>query len=155
MAAKRITWKSATECTVEILDGPAVGAYHVDIERDIPIGGYLAVGEIRLNGRRTQIRVATADIAEYDARYHASPKGLRAERRNLVVDLQGAYQDARRARDKWFDDEMARGACPQYASPTIDAARAALVKFDEAHPEVKAQAEADSAEATKRYMQHD
>lgn len=72
MSTKITTWIDTEHATVELLDGPAKGIYTVALwdAHD----GYMHLGEINYNGKRTMVRTPLADIdgyVEHEAAYQA------------------------------------------------------------------------------------
>ena len=152
MAEKKISWITETKAQITILDGVAQGDYQIDIEdyRYTPIGGLITIGEITLNGKKTQIKVRVEDIPQYQERYNHTSKALRELRQNIVAQINGKLDDQRYAREKWFESECKTTNLPQYGG--TEALNAKLAEFDTNHLEIIAQIEAEKKAEVERHL---
>lgn len=97
------------------------------------------------------IPVTADEVAAFDAARAADPEAqvqrLRSERERLVAAHNAIADDLDAARVEAWDRA---DAIAPLTSPELDAALAALVAFDDAHPEVKAAIDAEIAERVER-----
>jgi hypothetical protein len=115
-------------------------------------GGY-RIGPVALT-RAEGDKVRAAEVAARAA-WEASPAGQRAalvaERRALASRLAGAREAAAfHAERAWERGDEAAGVARARDDAAVRAARAALMAFDAAHPEVVAALEAERAERAER-----
>ena len=107
-----------------------------------------------INGKpvRNAVRAEAEQLmAEARAAYAASPAGLRAARTTLTERIRcasGAASDTRTANFHRFDTGAGMGRNGYDAK--AEAARAELVAFDAAHPEIRAAIEAENAASVER-----
>jgi len=111
------------------------------------MGVVATIGRVALTADRYE--TLTAEAAALKAEYRQSPEGLRGQRRDLVAAIRGAGDEAWAARERAFQADI--GGIPSYDTPKVRAARAALVAFDAAHPEVVAALAAAKAADADRH----
>lgn len=78
---------------------------------------------------------------------------LHAHRDDLVAAYRGALDEVEYQRNRWFEAECKRGPLPDYETDErVNMAMAELRAFDEAHPEVYIEIEAEKARAAAAHM---